>query len=265
VLDEAREEGSEHAPSSERWLLTYADMITLLMVFFIVIYSFSKTDEAKYQAIALSLHAALSGAALTRGLPNDATNAMVPLSPQPTTDQALGPQPANTLLQTMAQKIAQSLQTQSQQGEATVQVVTGTALDIAFQGDAVYFESASAALTPEFRQLLTAIAPVLKQSPDAIEVEGFTNDLPLHSTEYATAWELSSARATNVVRFLAEDCGVPPHQLEAIAMGQWHPLYANDSASNLALNRSVHIVVTSTPPVGLNEGGSDVAPPGRGV
>ncbi len=256
--------GHSAGAGSERWLLTYADMITLLMVFFIILYSFSKTDAAKYQEIAVSLHAALSGGYEQSALPNDSANALVTLTPQPTPSAQLKPQPANSLLQSIAAQLAQRLQADSAQNQASV-AVTPDAVDVAFSGDAVYFQSASAVLTPTFEQVLRAIAPVLKETPNQIEVEGFTNDLPLRSTMYPTAWELSSARADNVVRYLAEDAGVPPHQLVAVGLGQWHPLYPNDTATNLRRNRSVHIVVTDVPPLGLDQGGPDVAPPGQPV
>jgi chemotaxis protein MotB len=158
----------------------------------------------------------------------------------------------------MAAEIAAILRSEGQ-NQTTVHV--GSAgLDIAFQGNNVYFASASAVLTPTFESLLAKIAPVLKQSPNEIRVEGFTNNLPLHSTLYATAWELSAARAVNVLRYLTEVCGLPPHQMEADAFGQWHPAVPNNSSTNLALNRSVHIIVTKQAPPGLNQGGPDLAP-----
>ncbi len=264
--------GDPHAPGgddgghgnsgTERWLLTYADMITLLMIFFIVLYAFSKQDAAKYQALALSLHAALSGAPLTRGLPNDTQNALVTTATQPALTSKVGTSPSDDLMAKMKQQINQVLQQTN--GAATVQI-TPLGLDISFQGDPVYFDSAQADLKPAFRALLHQIAPVLEEAKTEIKVEGFTNNLPLYSAQYATAWELSAARSVNVVRFLTEDCGVPPHQLEGAIMGQWHPRYPNDTAQHLALNRTVDILVTRDAPVGLDEGGPDVAPAGRGV
>ena len=248
--------------NSERWLLTYADMITLLMIFFIILYAFSKQDSAKYQALALSLHAALSGAPLTSGLPNATQNALVTTASQPALTSKVGASPSADLMAKMEHQIEQVLQ--QAHGAATVQM-TPVGLDISFQGDPVYFDSAQADLKPAFRSLLQQIAPVLREATTEIRVEGFTNNLPLYSAQYATAWELSAARADNVVRFLTEDSGVPPHQMEAVAMGQWHPRYANDTQQHLALNRTVDILITRDAPVGLDQGGPDVAPPGRGV
>jgi len=250
---------SENA-GTMRWLLTYADMITLLMTFFIVLYSFSKTNAAKYREIAASLRAALSGAPLQRGLPQSASNALVKLSPVAATSRHIAPTSAAAMLLIMAARAQQVLR--AERSAATVHV-TANALDIRFQGDSVYFASASAVVKPAFKKLLCDLAPVLRMTKDEIRVEGFTNDLPLHSAIYPTAWELSAARAVNVLRWLTEVCGVPPHQMEADAFGQWHPLYPNNSPTNLALNRSVDIVVTDQPPPGLDQGGPDVAPPGQ--
>jgi chemotaxis protein MotB len=243
---------------SMRWLLTYADMITLLMTFFVILYAFSKTDVAKYEEIAASLRAALNGAPLDRGLPTTANNALVKLAPIPAPSAQLGTSAQDQLI-VMAQEIESVLRSDR---SAAVVVASPTQIDIRFQGDTVYFASASADLRPAFRRLLSDLAPILKQTHDEIRVEGFTNDLPLHSLKYPTAWELSAARAVNVVRYLSEVCGVPPHQLEADAFGQWHPRYPNDSALNLARNRSVDIVITDYPPPGLDEGGPDIAPGG---
>jgi chemotaxis protein MotB len=249
----------------ERWLLTYSDMITLLMVFFIILYSFSKTDAAKYQAIAVSLHAALSGGNRTAGLPQATANALVRLTPQPTPTAQTQPTEANSLLSSIAAQLQRVLSASPATAAQASVALRPHSVDLAFNGNTVYFRSASAALTPAFEQLLGRIAPILKETPDQIEVEGFTNDLPLRSARYPTAWELSSARADNVVRYLAEDEGLPPHQLVAVGLGQWHPLYPNTSPQNLARNRSVHIVVTDVPPLGLDQGGPDVAPPGQAV
>ncbi len=244
---------------SMRWLLTYADMITLLMTFFIILYAFSKTDVAKYREIAVALHAALTGAPLQRGLPAATNNALVHLTANPLPTATLGPQVASVMLAELAQQ-AQAVLQRDKAG-ATVHV-TPVSVDIRFQGDAVYFASASATLTPTFQRALRGLAPLLKPLPFEIRVEGFTNDLPLHSQKYPTAWELSAARAVHVLRYLTEVCGVPPHLVEADAFGQWHPRYPNNSPANLAANRSVDIVVTNQPPVGLNQGGPDLPPNG---
>ena len=254
------EGGHNENAGSGRWLLTYADMITLLMIFFIVLYAFSTTDQRKYREIAMSLQAALAGAPLQRGLPQSTANALVQMAPHPAATPKIGPDPASRQLAQMQSRIQAVLQA------GKVRQVTlhrsAQALDIRFEGSSVYFASASARLKPRFKQVLRSLAPVLKQSPGAIHIQGFTNDLPLRSRRYPTAWELSAARAVHVTRYLTEFCGLSPHMVDAEAYGQWHPLYPNDSKQNLALNRSVDIVVTTQQPLGLNQGGPDVAPPG---
>lgn len=257
-MEEQERPRNENA-GTMRWLLTYADMITLLMTFFIILYAFSKTDVARYQEVAASLRAALGGAPLTRGLPSASNNALVTLSPVPAPSPRVGPT-AQDMLIVMAQRIEKVLQNDRVTSAAAAVQVSATQIDIRFQGDAVYFASASAVLQPGFKQILRDLAPVLRRSPGEIRVEGFTNDLPLHSSVYPTAWELSAARAVNVLRYLTEVGGVPPHLAEADAFGQWHPRYPNDGPAHLAANRSVDIVVTTNPPPGLDEGGPDLPP-----
>ncbi len=267
----------EERPAAEstgmmRWLLTYADMITLLMIFFVILYAFSKTNTTKYEQIALSLAAALHGAPNTVGQPNSSQNSLIPIATTPatvSTTASAAPSPsaatsaATVYLQQLASQVSAVLATAgSAKGDTKI---TSQGLEINFAGDGVYFASASAVITPQFEAVLLKLAPLLKTSPYEIRVEGFTNDLPLHSSIYPTAWELSAARAVNVLRYLTEVGGVPPHIMEADAFGQWHPQYPNTSPTNLALNRSVDIVVTDQTPLGLDEGGPDVAPPGESV
>jgi len=262
----------EEQPRSEgagmmRWLLTYADMITLLMVFFVILYAFSKTDTAKYQEIAVSLATALHGAPASNGLPNASQNALIPLAPTAGQMATPAPSAASTAAQAYLSQLDAQVQAilKSAGPSAGTAQQTAQGLDIKFAGNGVYFASASAQLTPQFRKVLLQLAPVLKTSPYEIRVEGFTNDLPLVSAKYPTAWELSAARAIHVLRYLTEIGGVPPHIVEADAFGQWHPQYPNNSPTNLALNRSVDIVITTQAPPGLDEGGPDVAPPGQPV
>ncbi len=244
---------------SMRWLLTYADMITLLMTFFIILYAFSKTDVAKYEEIAATLRSALNGGPAQRGLPSAANNALVHLSPVAVPTSIPKTESASVVLAELAQQANAALQ---RVHAGALVYVSPTSVDIRFQGNTVYFASASARLTPTFRRALRALAPLLKPLHYEIRIEGFTNDLPLHSLKYPTAWELSAARAIHVLRYLTEVCGVPPHLVEADAFGQWHPRYPNNSPLNLARNRSVDIVVTDQPPVGLDQGGPDLPPDG---
>ncbi len=256
------EGGSSENAGSGRWLLTYADMITLLLVFFIVLYSISKTNISKYRAVALSLQHALGGTSLPAGLPNAASNSLITRKVTPTASPAITGQGSGGAVQQQLAQMSTQLQ-ELLKGQVAVQTlvqVGAGGLQISFEGGQGYFASASAQLEPGFEQTLRLIAPVLKESTNEIEVIGYTNDLPLISKKYPTAWELSAARADHVLRYLTEFCGVPPHQINGEFMGQWHPVYPNDSATNLARNRSVVIVVTNNPPPGLNEGGPDVFP-----
>ena len=266
----ARQQANNENAGAGRWLLTYADMITLLLVFFIVLYSISKTNISKYRAVALSLRQALGGAALPRGLPNAADNSLItrPVTPAATAKpvaQTGGSGTSGTANTDAAQQLLQMAKQLDQvlQGQVAVQTLVQVgdgALRISFQGGQGYFASASAQLKPGFEQILTAIAPVLKETGNEIEVIGYTNNLPLDSPVYPTAWELSAARADHVLRYLTEVCGLPPHQIQGEFMGQWHPQYPNNSPTNLARNRSVDIVVTENPPPGLNDGGPDPMP-----
>lgn len=251
---------------SMRWLLTYADMLTLLFVLFVVLFSLNAQNKQKLNPMSSEIVAAFHAAFHTPppvGMPSDTANSAVRLSrtpaPQATTPEAAGA-PATANLQQIANRLQAVLKSSGMAQLATIHLANNS-IDLRF-GARGYFRSASARLTPQFTRVLDAVAPVLRTVPYEMRVEGYTNDLPLHSNRYPTAWELAAARAVNTLRYLTEEKGISPHHVEADSFGQWHPRVPNDTARDLAMNRSVDIVITDQPPPGLDEGGPDVAPGG---
>jgi chemotaxis protein MotB len=270
-MDDAFEHGHASAESHQksenaggmRWLLTYADMLTLLFVLFVVLYSLNQVAQRSgvpVDTVLVEIFHESFHTPATRGLPEQSGNSGVPLAP------AAGPPPAAPAtagtprgqLAQIATQLAGILRADNLNQSATI-TTTPDQVDIRFGLDG-YFDSASATLTPQFQAALRDIAPVLRTVPYEIKVQGYTNNLPLHSTIYPTAWELSAARAVNTARFLTETQGVPPHNVEVDAFGQWHPRVPNDTPEHLAENRSVDIVITDQMPPGYDDGGPDIAP-----
>lgn len=107
---------------------------------------------------------------------------------------------------------------------------------------AILFKEAQAALTPAAEQVLAGLAPVLARAPSRLRVEGHTDDVPIRSGQFPSNWELSTARAISVIRYL-EDHGIVRDRLSVAGYGEFHPLAPNDSAERRALNRRVEIVV----------------------
>ncbi|CAA7603193.1 OmpA-like domain protein [Acididesulfobacillus acetoxydans] len=257
--------------NSDRWLLTYADLITLLLIFFVVLYSISKVDANKFQAIAESLSLALGGGTparieisrsvsgpklLTSGNPPAQTNSSGPEN-QDKTPSAANP--------SLAQGTAQGLGNVSQENMTIQEIkakldkfaaanhiqttlvssIEERGLVISIQ-DTLLFDSGSADITPGARAILEKVSAVLAPVPNYIRVEGNTDNLPIRTAQFPSNWELSVLRATNVVRILAADGNISPDRLSAIGYSKYRPIASNDTVAGRAKNRRVDLVVLRT-------------------
>jgi len=222
--------------SSERWLVTYADMITLLMAFFIMMYAMSIVSMGKFAELALSVRSGFGG----------------DVAKMNTAVLALGgstrPHPGifNANRFELLDKIEGQLKrTLKEKGFAKLVTVERTEQGIAVRlpTDELLFDLGSAELRPTTRRLLAVLAPTLRQAGFPIRVEGHTCDLPIHSALFPSNWELSARRATNVLTFLTHRCGLSPDRVAAVGYGDTKPLVPNDTEAHRRLNRRVEIVV----------------------
>ena len=253
--------GGGHS-GSDRWLLTYSDLVTLLLIFFIIMYSIARENTSKTKHTVMQAFAAEFRQVFHESLPMGLTKRQAAAVVQTAKVQSV---PAHLQSQAAtAQRMAAIASTlearlQAAHMEYTTHVSAAPrSVTITFSSK-VYFASASAYIQPHFAQVLATLGPVLRSVPYQIEVRGFTNNLPLVSRKYPTAWELAAARAVNVLRFLTETQQVAPHNMVAMSYGQWDTPYTN-RAHGLVLNRSVDIVITDRRPQGKNNGGPDTMP-----
>lgn len=218
----------------ERWLLTYSDMITLLMIFFIMMYVISNINTQKFQALARVLGAAFgSSNILNNG------NAILPEEVNTT-----GPVGGDTSqLALLKKQIEQEIDRGGYRGKVTVSLEK-RGLVVSVQ-DTVLFVSGSADLTPQAKGIITGVGVMLKPLPNFIRIEGHTDNLPIHNQQFPSNWELSAARATNVVQALIADCGIPPERLSATGYGEFRPIVSNDSDEHRQMNRRVDILILS--------------------
>jgi len=219
---------------SERWLITYADMITLLMIFFIVMYSLSKVDVAKFKTLAESLAAVFGAGGMVLESPGPA---VVPGSPQEQFREMVEKAQLENLKQEMDQYIHES----GLQAKVSV-TMEERGIVLSFQ-DNVLFELGSDRLTDQARQILDKVAPILASTPNYIRIEGHTDDLPINTARFPSNWELSAARATNVVRELINNHGFTPQKLSATAYGEYRPRAPNNNEANRQLNRRVDLII----------------------
>lgn len=221
------------AENNERWLLTYADLITLLLAFFIILFAMANTDIQKY----FDLQGSLSQAFNVGVLSGQVSSSLSPRTQVNPPEQSDATSPAGADLLAQLEILQQELP-----GDA-VQFVNqrpeGLAISIS---GAVAFGSGSAELTPQGAKVLTKVMEVIGPLANDLRVEGHTDDLPTGSARYATNWDLSSARAISIVRFL-EKAGIPAYRLSAAGYADQRPVALNNSAAGRTLNRRAEIVI----------------------
>lgn len=228
---------AHEATGMMRWLLTYSDLITLLMVFFVVMYAISSVDNKKYNALRTSLQTALrtTGAGASLVMPYAGTNP-IDLPGVVGTQEKENAQFA---------RIIQEVQGRVQNPQTLAFIVDERGLTIRFL-DNVLFDLGKAELRPDARQLLGPVAQALAEVDNYVRVEGYTDDLPINTVQYPSNWELSAARAINVTRYLIQQYGLDPKRFSSLGYGEYRPLYPNTSEENRQKNRRVDIVILRT-------------------
>lgn len=225
---------------AERWLITYADVITLLMVFFIVLYATANTDRAKYAAYANALRQAVGGGNQIIPMPGQSDGVSVPM-PGDVSLPPVVPPPAPQASPDELTGIGQQLLADFQRdGRFTVHV-NERGLVISLAGSAA-FDSGKADIRPEFRPLLDAIAERLKGVGNDISVEGFTDSDPIKTADFPSNWHLSTARAHQVREYL-QSKGVAEGRMIVVGYGEVRPLFSNETPEGKAKNRRVDIIV----------------------
>lgn len=255
------------AGGAERWLVTYADMLTLLLVLFIVLFSISVVNTSKFISLKTSLgsvfgdgkQGVLTGGS---GLLQDGTTAQAQtqnvVSAQPVNGAGAVTKDPSQLQKTYeAQQVAReqahfqaiekaihkSLTRAGQEGSVRF-AINSRGLVITVVTNALVFPGNSADLLSRGQQILAAIAPPLAADTRSIEVDGFTNQEKVSTAPYPSGWELSSARASAVVRYLAGH-RVAESRLTAVGYSDQRPLYPPSDPRSVTLNRRVEIVVLS--------------------
>lgn len=250
----ARKKPQEEHENLERWLVSYADFITLLFAFFVVMYALSSVNEGKYRVLSDSLIQAFqekptSDKLINMGQKNpeilSGTGKPIGKSvPQHSADDA---NPAVQKETEDMKRIARNVQTAMEPMVAQGQVrVTRSPRGIMVEINAsTLFPSGDATLQPTSAQAMAAVAKVLSQVDNPIQVEGHTDNIPIRSPAYPSNWELSSARAGSVVRLLTE-AGVPAGRMVAIGYADNKPVDTNASPDGRSRNRRVNVLILNS-------------------
>lgn len=254
--------GNDEAHANEeRWLLTYADMITLLLALFIVLFAISTINQKKFLALALGLKESFdpkpgilpnsSGLLKQASLTQTAGSlSRLRTLPSPTTlPSNAGSSPTTTVppskLQQLQKQIEDALIKAGLQSYVNLKTVT-RGLVVQILADKVFFATGSAELGPVGNRVVDTVATVLQTDPYNVDVEGYTDNQPVTGGIFGSNEELSAVRAVNVVLRLEHTDGINPNRLSATGYGDTHPVAPNNSPQNMALNRRIDIVILSS-------------------
>jgi len=246
----------------ERWLVSYADFITLLFAFFVVLYASAQVDQRKVGRLALAIQVAFQELgvfpASTTRVPID-VNEPMPFSTVQAIENAkhnaelgrISSTPAGELSAASEDANLTTLQAELQQALQHEIALRSVALHRESDGLVIslrefgFFDSGSAAIKPSAMPALDRIASILAVRICRLRIEGHTDNIPIHTSQMASNWELSTARATELVRLLIQHYNFPPDRLAAAGYAEFHPIASNLTPQGRAQNRRVDLVILS--------------------
>jgi chemotaxis protein MotB len=267
------EEEHEEHENHERWLVSYADMMTLLMVLFIVLFAISQVDQKKFAALKTGLSAGFgapveimpgANALLDPGgaVAPDSVNisgstggakANANINPQIAVDPQKVAEIAASTSRAQVKKEVENLekaQKELKKALSKAGVAKGATfrfdergLVITIVTDNVLFLNGSAVLEPQGRRILNAVGPTLRTLPNRLSIDGHTNSIPINTSQFFSNWELSSGRATGVLRYLHDAERIPNSRMSATGFADTRPRLPKSNPRSLSVNRRVEIVV----------------------
>lgn len=261
-----REEETEHE-NHERWMITYADMLTLLMVLFIVMFAISQVDQKRFEALRDGMAAGFGQTAspftgATAVMPEAGTLVVPQIQPisekgakpnaQPNTQADAAERAARKAaaarevarLDALRKRIDAALAKHGLRRDVQMKI-DARGLTVSLVSRHIVFAPNLAELTPRGAKVLDVLAPVLRSIPEQIDVDGHTNQVKVKPKFYETDWDLSAARAVTVLRYLNERRGISASRLSAVAFGHEKPLIPVSDPNSQAINKRVDVVVVS--------------------
>jgi chemotaxis protein MotB len=232
----------------ERWLVSYADFITLMFAFFVVMYSTSKADLEKQAQVANSIDSAFRTLGLFQQNPTKngaaglAHNQDSPVVPENIVmgEELMAPPAVKVDLEKLQERLTGMLSNQI--AEHIVAMKIGRDGLVISLREAGFYDSGSAVVHESSMPTLHKIASALTSSPYDVRIEGHTDDVPIHNEQFESNWELSTTRATRLTRIFIAD-GFAPYRLSASGFAEFHPVAANDTVAGRGQNRRVDIIV----------------------
>jgi chemotaxis protein MotB len=248
----ARKKKAEEHENLERWLVSYADFITLLFAFFVTMYASSRVDENKMGSAVESLQRALGSviavqvpsrqAGVFHDLSNPVQVTIVPISA-----------PYGKEVEKLAQELKKKIE--GPQGKGGKKAGT-QAYQVSFLlqerglvirvSDQFFFHTGEAAIRPEVLPFLKVLGQTLQGVDNAIRIEGHTDNVPINTAQFPSNWELSTARATTIIRYFLTHFQFDPQKLSAAGYGEYRPVAVNDTPEGRDQNRRVDVVILNS-------------------
>jgi len=255
---------TEERVSHERWLVSYADFITLLFAFFVVLYASSQVDKRRVGKLALSIQVAFQELGVF-----DTSNTKIPLSDteavpfsqvqvvenaERTSDLTHIVQPMKGILSPIAEtRPLKDIQAELE--KVLSPEIKNHIVEVKARRDGLvvslreigFYESGSSTLRASGRDAIDRLAAILKSHTEALRIEGHTDNVPIHNIHFASNWELSTARASDLIKDLIDRYHFEPQRLSAAGYAEYHPVASNDTAEGRARNRRLDIVILNPP------------------
>lgn len=249
----------------DRWLVSYADFITLLFSFFVVLYAFARADEKKQAQVPQAIDSAFKALGAFPELSfrkhpsgSKASGKSAPPADLVMTEPGLTPSVVRDDLNRIARDLKQRMQ--EEVAQHTVVIKMGRDGLVISLREAGFFNSGSALPQPGALPTLRRIAQSLQGSPYDVRVEGHTDNIPIDTAQFASNWELSSARASSIARLLLAIDAMPPERISAAGYAEFHPVDTNSTPAGRANNRRVDLIIL--PRTSINFAASESRTPG---
>jgi chemotaxis protein MotB len=217
----------EKPQNHERWLLTYADLITLLMIFFVIMYAMSNVDTKKYEQLNKSLNGVFEGG---DGIMTGTENKM----------------PSDTVVE---QQNLENLKKQLEEYIHTNNLDKSVSINIEPKGlvislkDTIMFDTGKAQIKETSKDKLIEIGKMFNKTDNYIRVEGHTDNIPIKNGDFKSNWELSAIRSTNVIELFINYSNVSPERLSSVGYGEFRPIADNSTEEGKSKNRRVDIII----------------------
>jgi chemotaxis protein MotB len=218
-------------PSNAKWLTTFNDLITLMMVFFVLVFAMSKGDMEKIKQFRSAI---MQGFGALEKKSEGSVGLIETTRPSVMSGEKFRKEAVPESMRNMIEKIDSLPEVETENAEK------GMVIRIAGN---IFFDSGRSVINPGGLLLLEKIGSLISQLPNRVRIEGHTDNVPIATEAFPSNWDLSAARAVNIVKFLSDRMNIYPRRLSAVGYGESRPIKTNDTSENRALNRRVEIVL----------------------